>query len=453
MRKPYSVLTAALLAGAMFLSSVPPVSAEEVIEPAEELPPLDLGVGITPFTDAKGTRYAVAVQFLYNNGIARGISETRFGVDEPIKRVDAAMIIGTYMAIDYIFPDAPRAAFRDLPTRAVKIVSALKEAGIVNGKTDTYFGSDLQITRGEAAIMLYNAFKPELKESDQPLTFTDVTGRYEEPVRALAEAGIIQGKTERQFGTHDPLTRGQLALFMYGSYLYERGGLDHSIRHKTRFIAFGDNNTSGAYFEDQYPEYQSNKWTDQVAAVYSRELARNMYNAGVSGDDTNEGMKRFREEVLALYPDSAAIMFGMNDALLLPNGQPQVSKAQFEKNITSMVTQLKERNVKVLLMTNPPVHEELYYEFHREQNAEQLYADKGGIRNWINSYNDIIRKVAKEQEVVLVDNYANAIAKAGGDTDAHIAKSGLVDDLIGIHWSPRGNSMIAYSVKHYLSKN
>ncbi|KAB7704242.1 SGNH/GDSL hydrolase family protein [Bacillus aerolatus] len=244
---------------------------------------------------------------------------------------------------------------------------------------------------------------------------------------------------------------------MYRIHQYQQGELEAPAdpvvdEEKTGFIAFGDSNTSGSYFKDQYPEYQNNKWTDQVAAEYSKGMETDVYNAGVSGDETNEGMARFKKEVLDLNPSAVSIMFGLNDALLLSNGQPQVSKAQFEKNIKSMVTQLKAKDVKILLMTNPPVNEELYYNFYSTKNLKQLYADKGGIRKWTNSYNDIVRKVAKDQKVQLIDNYANAIAKAGSETDSAISKSGLVDNLIGLHWSPKGNSMIAYSVKYYLSK-
>jgi lysophospholipase L1-like esterase len=115
-----------------------------------------------------------------------------------------------------------------------------------------------------------------------------------------------------------------------------------------------------------------------------------------------------------------------------------------------MVKQLKAKKIKVLLMTSIPVQEGLYYNKYPE--VKQLYANKGGIRSWLNSYNDIIRKVANKEKVYLVDHYANAVLKAGGATDAKLSASGLVDEAIGFHWTPRGHSMITYSVKHYLAK-
>ena len=78
-------------------------------------------------------------------------------------------------------------------------------------------------------------------------------------------------------------------------------------------------------------------------------------------------------------------MFGINDALIRRDTkQPQVSKIQFEKNITTMVVKLKAQNAKILLMTNLPVNESVYYKTQstNNPNIKQLYADKGGIRAW-----------------------------------------------------------------------
>ncbi|WP_108671199.1 SGNH/GDSL hydrolase family protein [Peribacillus acanthi] len=207
------------------------------------------------------------------------------------------------------------------------------------------------------------------------------------------------------------------------------------------FVAYGDSNTIGSYFET-YGYDLNNRWIIKTGAI----------NAGVSGDYTNRALKRFNVDVLSKNPDTISIMFGLNDGLLFDNGKPQVDKITFEKNITSMVTQLKAKKVKVLLMTNIPVQQSLYYSKYPQK--KHLYADKGGIRIWMNGYNEIIRKVAKAQKVQLIDNYVNAWIKAGGGagSDAQLLNSGLVAPD-GYHWSQKGHDMISYSVKYYLSRN
>lgn len=210
-------------------------------------------------------------------------------------------------------------------------------------------------------------------------------------------------------------------------------------------IAFGDSNTSGSYLPKEFPEYPNHNWPALVGAE----------NEGISGNTTASAVKRFKTDVLDKRPSSVVMMFGINDALIRPDTkQPQVSKIQFEKNITAMLSLLKARKVQVILMTNLPVIESVYYNSQsaKNPNIKLLYADKGGLRAWENSYNDIIRRVAKKHKVQLIDNYKNAVLKAGNATDPMLTNSGLVDPLLGIHWTPRGHLMVAYSVNYYLTK-
>ncbi|MCM3790332.1 GDSL-type esterase/lipase family protein [Domibacillus indicus] len=437
MKKPLNILAATLLAGTIFSSSISPAFAEDP----------------TPFTDVNGTEYSKAVEFLYDNGITKGISATKFGVRDPITRVNAAVILGKYLNVDQSNPNIPKSGFRDLPPRAVNIVSFLKYNGIMNGKTDTYFGAGDNITRGEAAIMLYRAFGYQLPDADGTTSFTDISPRYERAVQALVNKGVILGINDTKFGTNDPLTRGQLALLMYRiSLLPPYSPLPAEEKHG--FVAFGDSNTEGFYFEKQFPESLGNKWTDQVAAVYGEGINSTIYNAGVRGNTTEQGAVRFKEKVLDVNPKAVTIMFGINDALLLDNGQPQVSKVIFKQNLTSMVFQLKARDIEVVLMTNPPVIEGIYYNSQivtKNKNIAPLYTDKDGLRNWINSYNDIIRQVAKDQGVPLVDVHNILVEKAGGATDYLLGSSGLLDDKTGIHMTPKANDIIAEHVKNKLS--
>ncbi|MCM3791297.1 S-layer homology domain-containing protein [Domibacillus indicus] len=203
MIKPLNVLAASLVAGTIFTSSVSSVSAS--------------------FIDTKGTIYEEAVDFLMDTQISTGYFE-EFGVEMPIKRVDAAVMIAKYLNLDV--QRAPKTNFKDVPARAVQYVAALKYAGIVNGKSDTYFGAADNITRGEAAIIFMNAFGMELdgefRPADISTKFTDVTGRYVQPVNFLVERGVIQGKANNRFGTTEPLTRGQFALMVYRMHLYNK---------------------------------------------------------------------------------------------------------------------------------------------------------------------------------------------------------------------------------------
>ncbi|WNS78546.1 S-layer homology domain-containing protein [Domibacillus sp. DTU_2020_1001157_1_SI_ALB_TIR_016] len=133
-------------------------------------------------------------------------------------------MIAKYLELD--LQNAPETNFKDVLARAAQAVAALKHAGIVNGKSDVYLGAVDNITRGETAIIFMNAFEMELlegtSENSTSTKFTDLTGRYVQPVNSLVERGIIKGKSNNRFGTTEPLTRGQFALMVYRMHLYNK---------------------------------------------------------------------------------------------------------------------------------------------------------------------------------------------------------------------------------------
>lgn len=155
--------------------------------------------------------YYPAVEFLARNHITRGISDTEFGVEKDIIRADAAIWLARELGLN--METAKASGFTDVPSRAVGAVNALKEAGIVGGKTSSRFGSYDSITRGEVAIILQRAYK--LSANGQTSVFTDVSIRYKDAVNALVANKVASGITATKYGVAYPITRGQLAVFLY----------------------------------------------------------------------------------------------------------------------------------------------------------------------------------------------------------------------------------------------
>ncbi len=159
------------------------------------------------FTDV-APKYKEAVDFVVSKGI-KGFSETQFGVNENIKRADAAVMLVKVLGLDT--EKAPASGFTDVPARAAKEVNALKAAGITSGKTATQFGAHDLITRGELAVWIQKGF--ELKGSSD-VKFTDVAKQYKEAVSALVDNGITNGINATQFGTDQNAKRGDFAIFL-----------------------------------------------------------------------------------------------------------------------------------------------------------------------------------------------------------------------------------------------
>lgn len=155
--------------------------------------------------------YSPAVTYLVQNQITRGISTTEFGVSKNIKRADSAIWLAKELGLNT--ETAKASGFTDVPDRAIGAVNALKEAGIVGGKTTTRFGAYDTLTRGEVAIILQRAYKLSPDGSKYP--FSDVSPKYSDAVGALVANDITNGISPSKYGVSNPITRGQLAVFMY----------------------------------------------------------------------------------------------------------------------------------------------------------------------------------------------------------------------------------------------
>lgn len=100
------------------------------------------------------------------SGLVNGVSETEFAPDSTITREDVCTIIGRYLAStteigegELAFTDAA-----DVAEYAADYVAYLAELGIVNGYEDGSFAPKANITRAEAAKVLYGLVKDAAAE-------------------------------------------------------------------------------------------------------------------------------------------------------------------------------------------------------------------------------------------------------------------------------------------------
>ncbi|WP_203363533.1 S-layer homology domain-containing protein [Bacillus sp. REN10] len=170
------------------------------------------------FTDVN-KNYKEAVDYLVANKIANGTTETTFGTDKTISRGDAAVMIANALQLDV--EKAPESPLTDLNSRVKGAVNALYAAKIVGGKTETTFKPEANITRAEMAKILTNAYK--LEAGNTKNSFKDVNNTWDPYVDALLANKITAGKTETTFAPDQAVTRGEFALFMFRAkdFLYE----------------------------------------------------------------------------------------------------------------------------------------------------------------------------------------------------------------------------------------
>ncbi|OAH59693.1 MULTISPECIES: S-layer homology domain-containing protein [Bacillaceae] len=167
------------------------------------------------FTDV-GANYDEAVSFLYENEIIKGISSTKFGTQQQLTRGDAAVILANAIGVDT--ENAPDAGFKDLNSRVKGSVNALAEIGIISGVTKTEFKPNDTLSRGAMAKFLVLGF--DLQEYETETPFTDVGGVFTPYIEALYGAEITSGKTPTSYGTHLNITRGEFSNLLYNTILF-----------------------------------------------------------------------------------------------------------------------------------------------------------------------------------------------------------------------------------------
>lgn len=188
------------------------VGATAAMVASAVVPAAAADVNVKNFTDVS-KNYTAAVTYLVENGLSNGLTSSKYGIDTEVKRGDAAIILAKALGLQS--KTAPASGFTDVPDRAALSINALKEAGIVKGKTATKFGFTDTLKRGEVALMLANAKAYDLKGKIADVKFTDVNDRYKEAVAGMVANGITQGTSATKFGTDNPIKRGDFAIFVY----------------------------------------------------------------------------------------------------------------------------------------------------------------------------------------------------------------------------------------------
>lgn len=178
------------------------------------------------------------------------------------------------------------------------------------------------------------------------------------------------------------------------------------------------------------------------AMLRDRGLPVAIVNSGVGGSTTEHSRDRFQSDVLGHAPELVTIMLGGNDSAIdvwrsPPATEPRVAKPRYAENLRYFVKTLKDAKIKVILMAPPP--------FRWTDKLKELYGkppydvnDPWGFSIGIAEYCEVVRTVAREESVPLVDVFA-----AFQEYDRADGQS--VDDLLldGMHPNDKGHALIA----------
>lgn len=162
---------------------------------------------------------APAVDYLYLNGVTKGVTATAFGPNQQINRCDFVLML----CRAFQFSEASGYSFADVPTDAyfAGAVAAAKQRGIVSGDGANFrpYG---KLTRQDAMVMIKNALDAAGWSVNATSTsilnqFSDgatVSAYARNAVSALVQLGAVNGDNGRLL-PHNPITRAEAAVILH----------------------------------------------------------------------------------------------------------------------------------------------------------------------------------------------------------------------------------------------
>lgn len=167
------------------------------------------------FTDvAENNAHFDAIVALHKAGIINGYPDGTFKPAQDVTRGQAAKMIVGALGLDTKNVTNPN--FTDLPVthHYYSSIAALAALDAVEKKEKNLVAPNETVTRGEIAYMLAQALKLKA-EGTNPFEDAPADSDYASYVTALYENGIANGVSETKFGVDESITRGQLATFIF----------------------------------------------------------------------------------------------------------------------------------------------------------------------------------------------------------------------------------------------
>jgi len=207
-----------------------------------------------------------------------------------------------------------------------------------------------------------------------------------------------------------------------------------------KVVAFGDSTTATRDRVVTYAEQLS----DRIGPAKITIL-----NKGVGGNTTQAARARFQRDVADHKPEVVIIQFGINDSAVdvwedPPRTTPRVSLADYQSNIRHFVRGSHAICAEVILMTPNQLR---WSPRTLERYGKPPYNrdDPRGFNLLLKEYCEAVRKVAREENVRLVDVFAayDDAQKTGGKS---------AEDLLpdGMHPNTDGHSLVADALEPLL---
>lgn len=195
-----------------------------------------------------------------------------------------------------------------------------------------------------------------------------------------------------------------------------------SAPKKIKVLFFGDSITQAGVKPNGYI-VKLDSIIKQSRPGDSIELA----GAGIGGNKVYDLYLRMEEDVLTKNPDVVIIYVGINDVWHKASSGTGTDADKFEKFYRAVIKRLQDKNIKVIVCTPSVIGE-------RNDNSNQQDGD-------LNQYSNIIRRIAKENSLVVCDLRKAFSDYLKANNPANAEKGILTSDRV--HLNEKGNMFVA----------
>src|SRR5579872_5420867 len=189
---------------------------------------------------------------------------------------------------------------------------------------------------------------------------------------------------------------------------------------KIKVVFFGDSITEAAVKPNGFITIADSLLNPNGASNYE------LTGAGVSGNKVYDLFLRMEDDVISKSPDIVVIWVGVNDVWHKKMGTG-TDADKFERFYLAMVKKFKAANIKIIVCTPSTIGER--YDNTNEQDGD------------MNHYANIIRKIAADQHLTLVDMRAEFEAWEKLNNKNNVDRGLLTAD--GVHLNDAGNQFVA----------
>ncbi len=170
------------------------------------------------FTDLTGFEWAKdAIYTLVEKGIVNGKSETAYAPQDKITRAEFAKLAVAAFGLTGSDAQNPFADVNDNDWFCDVVKTAFTNK-LINGTSEATFSPNVTITREDAVLILYRALVNGGKQFTETKAFADdaaIADYAKDAVAALGGAGIVNGDDTGAFNAKAELTRAEAAVIIY----------------------------------------------------------------------------------------------------------------------------------------------------------------------------------------------------------------------------------------------